>query len=138
MPLDSTTAITLPGLPADIPLWDEDVEDHLGRTTSTAVRKMRCLWPNRYFIAQLLRGQSTAGFAYIPPMAYPDAPWMYVDSVDMKMGLGADPNTGLPTGKLVGPNGMVGARYALLTVTYRTLDWLVDQQLGSLEIWRTR
>ena len=134
MPLDISTSITLPGLPSNIPLWDEGVKDHLTRKSSMAIRKMRCLWPNRYYIAQLLRGNTSASFSYVPPMAYPDAPWMYVDEVEMDGAVGTDPATGRPTGLVLGPNGMVGYKYALLSITYRTPDWLVDQQLGSLAV----
>ncbi len=134
MPLDISTAIKIPGLPANMPLWDEETSEDFDHKSQSATRVMRCLWPNRVFITQLLRGQTTAGLIYDPPLAYPDAPWLFVSRVKTKGYEGADPATGQPTGRTVGVNGMVAYKYAALVVTYSTLDYLADQQLGSLSL----
>ena len=129
MPLDTTTSSLTVGT---VQCWDEGiVSERFSRNEQVAVRRIRCPWQSRIYVAQQLRGQSF-GASYTPPSPYPDAPWLFADQVETVGGYtGVDAN-GKPTGLQVGVNLMVAYKYAVQHVSYRTLDYLADQQLGSL------
>jgi hypothetical protein len=127
MALDSTTAINFLG----VQVWDEGTEENFVRTgNSTAVRTMLCAWEDRVQIVDLIRGGGVeigSYYYYIPSQVYPDAPFLPFDSIHIE---------GLPgeDGLTVGPNGMVGYKYARLRITYKTLDYFDGVTTGTMSL----
>lgn len=127
MALDSTTAITFLGVQA----WDEGTEENFVRTgNSTAVRTMLCAWEDRITIIDQIRGggsQIGSVYVYTPSVFYPDAAFLPFDSIHVE---------GLPgeDGLTVGPNGMVGYKYARLRITYKTLDYFDGITTGTTSL----
>jgi hypothetical protein len=128
MPLDSTTSITLFG----ITVWDEGTKEQFVRDTpSSATRTLVCAWTDRVALINALRGAVTqpspAVIQYSPPASYPDAPWLYVDTVEVE---GIAGNTGLN----VAASGLVGYKYARIKVTYRSLSYQEGVETGVLSV----
>jgi len=127
MALDSTTAITFFGVQA----WDEGTEENFVRIgNSTAVRTMLCAWEDRITVIEQVRGGGTevgSVYYYTPLGAYPDAPFLAFDSIHVE---------GLPgeDGLTVGPNGMVGYKYARLRITYKSLDYFDGLTTGTTSL----
>lgn len=127
MALDSTTAITFLGVQA----WDEGTEENFVRTgNSTAVCTMLCAWEDRVTIVDLIRGGGVevgAYYYYTPSQVYPDAPFLPFDSIHIE---------GLPgeDGLNVGPNGLVGYKYARLRITYKSLDYFEGVTTGTMSL----
>jgi hypothetical protein len=127
MALDSTTAITFFGVQA----WDEGTEENFVRIgNSTAVRTMLCAWEDRITVIEQVRGGGTevgSVYYYTPLAAYPDAPFLAFDSIHVE---------GLPgeDGLTVGPNGMVGYKYARLRITYKSLDYFDGVTTGTTSL----
>jgi hypothetical protein len=128
MGLDSSTSITLLG----IQVWDEGTKEQFVRsTTSSATRTLVCAWTDRVALINLLRGavlqQSPSVLQFTPPAAYPDAPWLFVDTIDVE---------GIPgeTGLNVGVNGLVGYKYARIRVTYRSLSYAEGTETGAFSV----
>ncbi|MGD0462157.1 MAG: hypothetical protein ABSB74_06690 [Tepidisphaeraceae bacterium] len=127
MALDSTTAITFLG----VQVWDEGTEENFVRTgNSTAVRTMLCAWEDRVAIINQIRGggvQLGAYYYYNLSQAYPDAPFLPFDSIHVE---------GLPgeNGLTVGPNGLVGYKYARLRITYKSLDYIEGVTTGTMSL----
>jgi len=127
MALDSTTAITFLGVQA----WDEGTEENFVRTgNSTAVRTMLCAWEDRISIINQIRGGGVelgAFYYYTPSQVYPDAPFLPFDSIHVE---------GLPgeDGLTVGPNGLVGYKYARLRITYKSLDYFDGVTTGTMSL----
>jgi hypothetical protein len=128
MPLDSSTSITLLG----IQVWDEGTREQFVRaSTSSATRTLVCAWNDRVALINVLRGnvlqESPAVVQYSPPAAYPDAPWLFVDTIDVE---------GIPgeSGLSVGTNGLVAYKYARIRVTYRSLPYLEGTETGVLSV----
>lgn len=127
MALDSTTAITFLGVQA----WDEGTEENFVRTgNSTAVRTMLCAWEDRITIIDQIRGggeEVGSFYYYTASQAYPDAPFLAFDSIHVE---------GLPgeDGLTVGPNGLVGYKYARLRITYKSLDYFEGVTTGTLSL----
>jgi hypothetical protein len=127
MPLDSTTAITFFGVQA----WDEGTEEHFVRTGyNTAIRTMLCAWEDRITIIDQIRGGGTqvgSVYVYTPSAVYPDAPFLAFDSIHVE---------GLPgeDGLTVGPNGMVGYKYARVRITYKSLDYFDGMTTGTTSL----
>jgi hypothetical protein len=127
MALDSSTAITFLGVQA----WDEGTEEHFVRTgNSTAIRTMLCAWEDRIAIINQIRGGGTqvgSVYYYIPAQVYPDAPFLPFDSIHVE---------GLPgeNGLNVGPNGLVGYKYARLRITYKSLDYFDGVTTGTMSL----
>src|SRR3984957_6901955 len=127
MPLDSTTAITFLGVQA----WDEGTEENFVRTgNSTAVRTMLCAWEDRVTIIEQIRGGGSEYgtlYFYTASQAYPDAPFLSFDSIRVE---------GLPgeNGLTVGPNGLVGYKYARLRITYKSLDYFDGVTTGTMSL----
>jgi hypothetical protein len=127
MALDSTTAITFLG----VQVWDEGTEENFVRTgNSTAVRTMLCAWEDRVPIINQIRGggiQVGAFYYYTTSQVYPDAPFLPFDSIHVE---------GLPgeNGLTVGPNGLVGYKYARLRITYKSLDYIEGVTTGTMSL----
>ncbi|MDP9175543.1 MAG: hypothetical protein M3O30_17005 [Planctomycetota bacterium] len=128
MPLDSTTSITLFG----ITVWDEGAKEQYARTTtSSATRTLVCAWADRAALINALRGavlqQTPNVVQYTPPAAYPDAPWLFVDTVDVE---------GIPgeTGLSVAPTGLVAYKYARIRIIYRSLPYQEGSETGVLSV----
>jgi hypothetical protein len=127
MALDSTTAITFLGVQA----WDEGTEENFVRTgNSTAVRTMLCAWEDRITIINQIRGGGAEignYYFYTPSQVYPDAPFLPFDSFHVQ---------GLPgeDGLTVGPNGLVGYKYARLRITYKSLDYFDGVTTGTMSL----
>jgi hypothetical protein len=127
MPLDSTTSINFLG----VQVWDEGTEENFVRTGhSTAVRTMLCAWTDRAAIIDQIRGGGTeigSVYYYTPAVVYPDAPFLAFDSIHVE---------GLPgeNGLTVGPNGMVGYKYARLRITYKSLDYFDGVTTGTTSL----
>jgi hypothetical protein len=127
MALDSTTAITFLGVQA----WDEGTEENFVRTgNSTAVRTMLCAWEDRISIINQIRGggeELGTFYFYTPSQVYPDAPFLPFDSIHVE---------GLPgeNGLTVGPNGLVGYKYARLRITYKSLDYFDGVTTGTMSL----
>jgi len=128
MPLDSTTSITLYG----IQVWDEGTKEKFSRdSASSATRTLVCAWTDRVPLINALRGEvlqeSPTLVQYIPPGSYPDAPWLFVDTVDVE---GISGETGLN----VGPNGLVGYKYARIRITYKSLPYQEGIETGVFSV----
>jgi hypothetical protein len=127
MPLDSTTAITFLG----VQVWDEGTEESFVRTgNSTAVRTMLCAWEDRVAIINQIRGgglEVGGYYFYTPSQVYPDAPFLPFDSIHVE-GIAGD------TGLNVGPNGLVGYKYARLRITYKALDYFDGVTTGTMSL----
>jgi len=127
MALDSTTAITFLG----VQVWDEGTEENFVRTgNSTAVRTMLCAWTDRIAIINQIRGggvQIGSYYYYTTSQAYPDAPFLPFDSIHVE---------GLPgeNGLTVGPNGLVGYKYARLRIKYKSLDYIEGVTTGTMSL----
>ncbi len=127
MALDSTTAITFFGVQA----WDEGTEENFVRIgNSTAVRTLLCAWEDRITVIEQVRGGGTevgSVYYYSPLAFYPDAPFLAFDSIHVE---------GLPgeDGLTVGPNGMVGYKYARLRITYKSLDYFDGVTTGTTSL----
>jgi hypothetical protein len=127
MALDSTTAITFLGVQA----WDEGTEENFVRIgNSTAVRTMLCAWEDRISIINQIRGggeEIGAYYYYVPSQVYPDAPFLSFDSIRVE---------GLPgeDGLTVGPNGLVGYKYARIRITYKSLDYFDGVTTGTMSL----
>jgi len=127
MALDSTTAITFLG----VQVWDEGTEENFVRTgNSSAVRTMLCAWTDRISIINQIRGGGVevgTYYVYTPSVVYPDAPFLPFDSIHVE---------GLPgeNGLTVGPNGLVGYKYARLRITYKSLDYFDGVTNGTMSL----
>lgn len=123
MPLDSSTSITIAG----IQCWDEGTKESFGRERSTASRQLLCYWADRITLINSVRTnlgtaiiQSTSTgniiVGYEAPQSYPDAPWLFVDTVEVE---------GIPgeNGLSVGTNGMVAYKYARIRFNYGQLPY---------------
>jgi hypothetical protein len=127
MALDSTTAITFLGIQA----WDEGTEENFVRTgNSSAVRTMLCAWEDRISIINQIRGggeEIGSFYYYTVSQDYPDAPFLAFDSIHVE---------GLPgeDGLTVGPNGLVGYKYARLRITYKSLDYFEGVTTGTMSL----
>lgn len=126
MPLDTSTSITLFG----VPVWDEGAVENFGRLHSSATRTLLCRWADRATVIDGLRGGTVivGGVAtFTPPAAYPDAPWLPVDSIDVIGVAGED-------GLSVGANGMIAYTWARLKVVYKPPDYNETTETGSLAL----
>jgi hypothetical protein len=128
MGLDSSTSIALFG----IQVWDEGTKEQFKRdSTSSATRTLVCTWSDRVGLINALRGavvqQSPVLVQYSPPSFYPDAPWLFVDTIDVEGIPGED-------GLNVGTNGLVGYKYARIRVTYRSLPYQEGIETGVMSV----
>jgi hypothetical protein len=128
MGLDATTAITLFGIQA----WDEGTKETFVRSTaSSATRTLVCAWSDRSTLINSLRGsvgqEGPTVIQYAAPASYPDAPWLYVDTVEVE-GLAGE------NGLSVGPNGLVAYKYARIRVTYKSLTYQEGIETGVLSV----
>jgi hypothetical protein len=128
MGLDATTAITLFG----IQVWDEGTKETFVRSTaSSATRTLVCAWSDRVNLINALRGsvvqESPTMIQYAPPASYPDAPWLFVDTVDVE-GIAGE------SGLSVGPNGLVAYKYARIRVLYKSLTYQEGSETGVLSL----
>jgi hypothetical protein len=128
MPLDSTTSITLFG----IQCWDEGTREHFVRNgASSATRTIVCAWSDRASLINAIRGLVVqAGptvIQYTPPAIYPDAPWLFVDTVETE-GIAGE------TGLNVSATGLVGYKYARIKITYKSLPYQEGIETGVLSV----
>ena len=110
MPLDPSTSIQMYG----VNVWDEGTqEDFVRLGASSATRTTLCAWTDRITIINNIRGGGeilTGGMYYYSlSQAYPDAPFLVFDSIRVE-GIAGD------TGLNVGPNGLVGYKYARIRI----------------------
>jgi hypothetical protein len=143
VPLDSTTqSITWYDRGVIGRAWDEELTGEIGRIKSEATRIIRCMWSDRFHVAAWLKGGFDPVFGYIAPQTLPYEAGtgltntnLYVNKVKWRGREGTNAQ-GQPVGRLqlYASDGtpIVGYKYALLTVEYGTLDWLAQQQLGTL------
>jgi len=107
-----------------ITVWDEGFEESYIRLgNSTATRTLSCFCSQRELLVEyLMAGYVIQGNTVVQNLtAYPDAPWMYVDHIDVVPW--ADEN-----GNLVDNYGMFSQEYAQLKVHYRAYPWASGQQ----------
>ena len=128
MALNPATQITLT-LPTgqQVQVWDETTEAEYTRDGmgSTAHRTILCYWDVYYPIINAIRGGTViiGGYpVYASAMFYPDAPFLSFKSAKVTMQEG-------DTGYLIGPNGMVSAKYARIDITFGQLPY-VDGQVS--------
>jgi hypothetical protein len=139
MPLDSTTAITIAG----VQCWDAGTEENFTRTSrSRATRSLICLWPNRVpLINAVLSTVATSGTVAVlgvglfnQPYAYPQAPWLLLESVQCKGIPGETGLSNITTTALDGSSvSLVAYKYASVTFTYASQDYPA-QETGSLSL----
>jgi len=128
MGLDASTAITLCG----VQVWDEGTKEQFVRSSpSSAIRTLVCTWTDRVALINALRGsvvqESPYLVEYVAPSAYPDAPWLFVDTIEVE---------GIPgeSGLSVGPNGLVGYKYARIRVIYKSLPYQEGIETGVFSV----
>jgi len=124
MGLDATTSITIGG----VTCWDEACSADYGRDGSQGNRTIRCVWTDYpKLVNYLLGGVTVVGSVVIfnTSVKFPDAGQLYLRDIHVEGAFGQG------QGANVGPNGMVGYPYALLTLTYKPLDYSSDTQTTS-------
>jgi hypothetical protein len=132
--LDSTTSITLFGFT----VWDEGTREQFNRETpSCATRTLVCAWGDRVGLINAIRSSTgyvaltTSGsrtiVQYVAPANYPDAPWLYVDTIEVE-GLAGE------TGLSVGTNGLVAYKYARIRIIYKSLPYQEGVETGVFSV----
>ncbi|MGA2585207.1 MAG: hypothetical protein ABSG31_18195 [Tepidisphaeraceae bacterium] len=124
MGLDTSgTQITLFGYTC----WDEGVKEKFCYDgPSSATRTIVCMWSDRIGLLNAIRGNVTEISPTVvqitPPITYPAAPWLYLNSCDVD---------GIPAGGLTeDANGVVAYKYARIKIFFQSL-WI---QSGVLAI----
>jgi hypothetical protein len=139
MPLDSSTAISIAG----VPCWDAGTQEDFTRVgRSRATRSLVCLWGDRVpLINAVLSPAATLGTAAIlgigifnEPFAYPQAPWLLLEQVTCK---GIAGEGGLSNISLTALDGssvsLVAFKYAAVSFVYSSQDYPV-QDTGGLSL----
>ncbi len=124
-PLDTSYTVTIGG----VPCYDEDLQEHYERARSYALRTVRCLWADRITLINNLMpyvASVLGANVYVSGDQYPDAPWMYLKSTEVK-GEGT---------RFVGSNGMVAYDWAVLRLRYEPPEWTFGNpfEIGSIEL----
>lgn len=94
----------------NIPVEDEGITESISWEKQEVTRQVRVDWANRWpLYVLLLGGGTTVVTTRTNPLTYPDAPWLWVNNVELMEMLGTPSE---------GPNGVVAYDTARLKITY--------------------